>query len=81
MFKKQRSRLRPLRESCRFSAFFILIFEIGVRVPGLLQRSGHLLCGGLKDKPAVLDEKLKYTAMLFHDMRHTFCAKAMSRFP
>jgi len=40
----------------------------------------NLLCGSLKYKPAILNRKLKYTAMLFHDMSYAFCAKAMPLF-
>jgi hypothetical protein len=41
---------------------------------------GLCLCSGLKDKPAILDEKLVYAAMLFYDMDHALCAKAMFLF-
>lgn len=45
-----------------------------------LINKSNLLCGSLKYKPAILNRKLKYTAMLFHDMSDAFCAKAMPLF-
>ncbi len=44
----------------------------------LLFRWNILLYRGLKHKPAVAHHKLEYTTMLFHDVRHALCTKAMA---